>query len=203
MANFCSNCAAQLAPDARFCSACNQPVSSGGTFPSAMGTGVQAVRSALQSPSMKVEPAIWAGVIEMFWLILTLGGALIFSVISGAGMLMTGAPNPLGRGTEAERLVFWLVLSSLYYVAQLAFQVPLVYGFFAKKHWAYGLFLWSVGPIVVLGFILRLAAPGVTDSEASAPLSFTLLSVFSIILNLALLGLQTYLVVKSKDQLVN
>jgi hypothetical protein len=167
-----------------------------------MGTGVQAVRSALQSPSMKVEAAIWAGVIETFWLILTLGGALIFSVISGAGMLAAGAAHTLG-GADAERLVFWLVLSSLFYVAQLSFQVPLVYGFFAKKHWAYGLFLWSVGPIVVLGFILRFAAPSVGDSGSNAPLSFTLLSVLSTILSLALLGLQIYLVLKSKDRLVN
>ena len=203
MANFCSSCAAQLAPDARFCSACNQPVSSGGTLQSGMGTGVQAVRSALQSPSMKVEPAIWAGVIETFWRILTLGGALIFSVISGAGVLAAGVAGSLGRGTDAERLVFWLLLYSVFYVAQLSFQVPLVYGFFAKKHWAYGLFLWSAWPIVVLGLILRLAAPSVGDSGTNAPLSFTLLSVFSIILSLALLGLQTYLVLKSKDQLVD
>ena len=202
MANFCSSCAAQLAPDARFCSACNQPISSSGTFPAGLETGVQAVRSVLRSPSMKVEPAIWAGVIEMFWLILTLGGALIVSVISGAGVLAAGAANALGRGADAERLVFWLVLASLFYVVQLSFQLPLVYGLFAKKHWAYGLFLWSAWPIIVLGFILRLVAPS-ANSGSDAPLSITLLSVFSVIISLALLGLQTYLVVKSKNQLVN
>jgi hypothetical protein len=161
------------------------------------------VRSLVQAPSLKVQPPIWAGVIEVFWILLNWGSALVYSVLAYVGIFAAGAAGVFGQQAEAERFAVWFIVSSFFYLVQLSFQVPLAFGFFMQKRWAYGLYLWSIGPLILAGLILRVAAPSIEALEQKLPLSLSMLATFGWILGLGLVALQVFLVLKSKEHLVH
>ena len=207
MANYCSNCATALEFDSRFCPSCSTPVSVSSALAVEIRDNVQSsVRSIVHSSSLKIPKPIWAGVIEVFWTFIGVG-SLLFGGIGA----VAGAASGLGRGPAGifgapramENLVVWLLFAVVYYVVQLSFNLPLIYGFFAQKRWAYGLYLWTIGPIVLGGLILRIAAPSSQEMEAAAPMSLTILSILGWILGIGLLILQIFLVLRSKDELIN
>ena len=204
MPKFCSNCATALDLDAKFCPSCRVPVSYSGVVASEIRAGIQAgVRSVIQSPSLKVAPPIWAGVIEVFWVLLSAGTALGALLVSAAG----GVASMFSRSGDAERALFFVLLLGFSYLAQLSFELPLVFGFFAQKRWAYGLYLWSIVPLTLFRPLLALGSSmlgGKTDATTKdTPLSLAMLAIVGLIFGVGLLVLQVYLVRKSKDYLVN
>ncbi|MCX6539944.1 MAG: hypothetical protein NT151_13570 [Acidobacteria bacterium] len=173
------------------------------TFASDLRVGVQSgVRSIVQAPSMQVPPAVWAGVIQIFWVVLTVGAALTYSLLALAGTLATGGAGLFGQQPVAERYAVWLSISALFYLVQLSCQLPLAFGLFTMKRWAYGLYLWTVGPLTLIGLILRFVAPSTPELDQRLPLSLSMLSALSLVFALGLLALQVFLVLKSKDRFV-
>ncbi len=206
MPNFCPNCATALEFDSRFCPSCSTPVRVTSALAVELRENVQSgVSSIVHSSSLKVPKPIWAGVIEVLWTFVSVGG-LLFGGIGAIAGTAAGA----GRGTAGlfgvpravENVVVWLLFALLLNVVQLSFNLPLIYGFFTQKRWAYGLYLWSVIPLVLAGVILKIAAPSSQDLEAATPMSLTILSILGWILGIGLLVLQIVLVLKSKDDLI-
>ena len=119
------------------------------------------------------------------------------------GGFSAGAAGFLVQQTQAERIAVWVMLSALYYLIQLSFQAPLTCGFFQQKRWAYGLYLWSVGPLILLSLMLRIVAPSGEMLGNMSPLPLISLSTVGCIFILGLNVLQLFLVLRSKDYLVN
>lgn len=108
-----------------------------------------------------------------------------------------------GAQRAAENVAVWLLFALLLFLIQLSFNLPLIYGFLTQRSWSYGLYLWSIGPLILAGLILRIAAPSSQEVEAAIPMSLTVLSVLGWIIGIGLLVLQIILVLKSKDELIN
>ena len=180
MPNFCSNCATALEFDSRFCPSCSTPVRVTSALAVELRENVQSgVSSIVHSSSLKVPKPIWAGVIEVMWTFMSVGGLLF----GGIGAI-AGAAEPVERRAYSacrerwENVVVWLLFALLLNVVQLSFNLPLIYGFFAQKRWAYGLYLWSVIPLVLAGVILTdriafLAGIGSGDSNVTEQYSDT------------------------------
>lgn len=207
MPNFCANCATALELDSRFCPSCSTPVSVSSALAVELRENVQSgVRSIVHSSSLRVPKPIWAGVIEVLWTFMGIGGLLfggigaIAGTAAGAGR---GAAGLFGVPRALENVVVWLLFALLINVVQLSFNLPLIYGFFAQRRWAYGLYLWSVGPLVLASVILKIASPSSQELEAATPMSLTILSILGWILGIGLLILQIFLVLRSKDELIN
>ena len=207
MPNYCSNCATALEFDARFCPSCSSPVGVTQALTSELRAGVQSgVRSIVHSPSLKVPKPVWAGVIEVFW---TFIGVLTF--LTGGIGAIAGTAAGVGRGPgglfgaqrAAENVAVWLLFALLLFLVQISFNLPLIYGFLTQRTWSYGLYLWSIGPLILAGLILRIVAPSSQEVEATIPMSLTVLSVLGWILGIGLIVLQIILVLKSRDELVN
>ncbi len=208
MANYCSNCAEALEFDARFCPACSSPVGVTAALTSEIRSGVQTrVQSIVHSPTLRVPRPIWAGVIEVFWTFIGIGLLLtsgIGAIAGTAGALAGRGPlGIIGAPRAAENLAVWLLFALLLFLIRLSFDLPLIYGFLTQRRWAYGLYLWSVGPLVLFGIVLRVATPSSQEVEATVPMSLTIISILGWILGIGLLVLQIILVLKSKDELVN
>jgi len=109
MANFCGNCGAELAQDSQICAACNAPagVAAAGT-PESGGYYQAAAAKVAAEASWSVPPFIWAGALQVYWLIHGLGGMLSGTFLLGAfGMLgYAGACGP-GSSVEATLSVWW------------------------------------------------------------------------------------------------
>ena len=205
MPNFCSSCATALEFDARFCPSCSTPVRVTSALAVELRENVQSgVSSIVHSSSLKVPKPIWTGVIEVMWTFMSVGGLLFGGIGAIAGAAGAGrAAGLFGVPRAVENVVVWLLFALLLNVVQLSFNLPLIYGFFAQKRWAYGLYLWSVFPLVLAGVILRIASPSSQELEAATPMSLTILSILGWILGIGLLILQIVLVLRSKDELVN
>ncbi len=157
----------------------------------------------IQSSSLKVPPPIWAGVVGVFWILLNMSLAFMHFLMGYMGGFSAGAAGFLGQQAQAERFALWVMLSALYYLIQLSFQAPLTCGFFQQKRWAYGLYLWSVGPLILLSLMLRIVAPAGKMLGNMSPLLLISLSTVGWFLILGLTVLQLFLVLRSKDYLVN
>ena len=203
MANYCSNCATALEFDARFCPSCSSPVGATQALTSELRAGVQSsVRSIVHSLTLRVPKPIWAGVIEVFWTFIGVGTFLTGGITALAGI----GRSPLGLlGTQraAENAAVWLIFALLLFVANLSFNLPLIYGFLTQRSWSYGLYLWTIGPLLLAGVILKIATPSAQEVEAVIPMSLTVLSILGWILGIGLIILQIVLVLKSKDELVS
>ena len=205
MPNYCSNCATALEFDARFCPSCSSPVGVTAALTSEIRSGVQSsVHSIVHSPSLRVPNPIWAGVIEVFWtfigVITLLTGGIGALAGAGAGRSPLGV---FGAQRAAENAAVWLIFALLLFLINLSFNLPLIYGFLTQRSWSYGLYLWTIGPLILAGLILRILAPSAQDVEAAMPMSLTVLSVLGWILGIGLIILQVVLVLKSKNELVN
>lgn len=207
MANYCSNCATALEFDARFCPSCSSPVGVTQALTSELRAGVQSsVQSIVHSPTLRVPKPIWAGVIEVFWTfigvitLLTGGIGALAGAAAGAGRSPLGV---FGAQRAAENAAVWLIFALLLFLINLSFNLPLIYGFLTQRSWSYGLYLWTIGPLILAGLILRILAPSAQDVEAAMPMSLTVLSVLGWILGIGLIILQVVLVLKSKNELVN
>jgi hypothetical protein len=164
------------------------------------------VYSIVHSPTLKVPKPVWAGVIEVFWTFIGVGTFLtggIGAIAGTAAGLGRGPAGLFGAQRAAENVAVWLLFALLLFLIQLSFNLPLIYGFLTQRSWAYGLYLWSIGPLVLSGLILRIAAPSSQEVEAAIPMSLTVLSILGWILGIGILVLQIILVLKSKDELVN
>jgi hypothetical protein len=181
------------------------PVSGGAAAAPAPAPAIAAVAPALPSaftPSraqtvatMSVPKPIWAGVIQLFFMIL--------NAFSFVGLL--GATGAIGsssafNGPPPERIVALLFWALLFYIVQFCIQLPVAIGLFALKRWAYGLYLWTIAPLWIIFAGLIVAA---SDSVPSAPISDATVPIIVTAVILGLLGLQIYLVASSKRQLVN
>ena len=203
MPNYCSNCATALEFDARFCPSCSSPVGVTQALTSELRAGVQShVHSIVHSPTLKVPKPVWAGVIAVFWTFIGVGTFLTggITALAGIGRSPLGL---LGGQRAAENAAVWILFALLLFVVNLSFNLPLIYGFLTQRSWSYGLYLWSIGPLIVAGLILRIATPSSQEVEAAMPMSLTVLSVLGWILGIGLIVLQIILVLKSKDELVN
>lgn len=207
MPNFCSNCATSLELDARFCPSCSSPVGVTQALTSELRAGVQSrMHSIVHSPTLKVPKPVWAGVIEVFWTFIGVGTFLtggIGAIAGSAAGLGRGPGGLFGAQRAAENVAVWLLFALLLFLIQLSFNLPLIYGFLTQRSWSYGLYLWSIGPLILAGLILRIAAPSSQEVEAAIPMSLTVLSVLGWIIGIGLLVLQIILVLKSKDELIN
>src|SRR5258708_25160088 len=102
MANFCANCASALDPDAKFCPTCSAPVSYAAALASELRSGVQSnVQAFVRSPAMRVPLPIWAGVIQIFWLSLDVGGALLAVGLMYASQIATGVAGAFGGQSQS------------------------------------------------------------------------------------------------------
>lgn len=207
MPNYCSNCATSLEFDARFCPSCSSPVGVTQALTSELRAGVQSrMHSIVHSPTLKVPKPVWAGVIEVFWTFIGVGTFLtggIGAIAGSAAGLGRGPGGLFGAQRAAENVAVWLLFALLLFLIQLSFNLPLIYGFLTQRSWSYGLYLWSIGPLILAGLILRIAAPSSQEVEAAIPMSLTVLSVLGWIIGIGLVVLQIILVLKSKDELVN
>lgn len=147
-----------------------------------------------------------AGVIEGFWTfigiltLLTGGIGAIAGATAGVGRSPLGV---FGAQRAAENAAVWLIFALLLFLINLSFNLPLIYGFLTQRSWSYGLYLWTIGPLILAGLILRILAPSSQDVEAAMPMSLTVFSVLGWILGIGLIILQIVLVLKSKNELVN
>jgi hypothetical protein len=168
--------------------------------------GVQArLRSVTQAPGMSVPPPIWAGVIQVFFGFLTLGALLVSLVGGGASVLGGGLAGSFGRGAEVERVAVWFLASAFFSLAELSVQFPVAVGLFGLRRWAYGVYLWSIGPIILISIILLLTRPALSagGEQAKMPLGFSMVVTVGFLALLALLIAQIVLVLRSKEHLVN
>jgi hypothetical protein len=166
------------------------------------GGVVTGVRSIVQAPSMRVPHVIWAGVIQVFLAIaqflesvVTLGSSVAFTAI-----LAGGGGSLMGGSAHAERMVLWAAFGALLSLARFSTQLPLIYGLFARKRWAYGLYFWTLVPFALGGIVLGLSKPGDSDSE-TAPLAVSFVAMLVFLVSVALLVGQAVLVWKGKDEL--
>src|SRR5258707_13289175 len=194
MPNFCANCASALEQDAKFCPTCSAPVSYTAALVSEIRSGVQSnVQAFIKSPAMRVPLPICAGVIQVFWLPQDVAAALWTVALMFASQVATGVAGAFGQGQSLEGVTIVTVLLVGYYLALFAFEVPVVFGFFGQKQWAYGLFFRGMCPLVFLWWlIVLLAVAGALLSGSTprqGPSSSPLLAVFLIIVALPRAGL--------------
>lgn len=208
MPKFCPECAAALDADAKFCPSCRARVGVAAALGSEIRGEMKArFRAVADAPGMQVPPPIWAGVIEVFGCLVTLIQFVATGAAFGTIVVAAGVAGLAGKGAEVERIVVWVGLYLVFYLALLSFQLPLVYGFFALKRWAYGLYLWSIGPFVLGSLVLSFAKPEAVEAAQKTagelPLGVSFVLWTAVIMAVALLGTQIFLVLRSKEHLVN
>lgn len=205
MANFCANCASALDPDAKFCPTCSAPVSYAAALASELRSGVQSnVQAFVRSPAMRVPLPIWVGVIQVFWVFLDIGAALLMVGLMYVTQIATGLSGTFGQTQSVEGLTVVTVLWAGYYLVLLSFEAPLVFGFFGQKQWAYGLFFRGMCPLVFLAWVakmLLLVGALLSGTSARQGQSSPMIAVFFIVVTLLGAGLfilQVVLVYKSQ-----
>ncbi|MFQ5694675.1 MAG: hypothetical protein ACE5HB_01660 [Terriglobia bacterium] len=153
---------------------------------------------------MRVAPPIWAGVIEVFWTFLNLGAAAVYLVGGYVAVAGAGVAGIAGGGADVERVAVWLLAGGFLALGVLSIQLPLAVGFFALKRWTYGLYLWTIGPIVLLPLVLQFTQPELlSKGSEKIPLGVSMLMTAAYVAGIALLISQFILVLKSKEHLVN
>ncbi len=205
MPKFCPECATALDADAKFCPSCRARVG----VAAALGSEIRAemtarVRAVAAAPGMSVPPPIWAGVIEIFGCFVGAGNFMVAVAGGGAAFAGAGVAGLMGGSSNIERVAVWLGLNALFYLALLSFQLPLIFGFLALKRWAYGLYMWSIGPLVLAALGLKMTQPALAaEVEKAVPLGLSIAVWIAYIAAIALLGTQVWLVTRSKEHLVN
>lgn len=174
MANFCSNCGAQLAQDAQVCASCNAPAGVAGAATPESGSHYQAaVARVAAEASWAVPPFIWAGAVQIYWLMHGIWGMLsgtfllgAFGILGYSGAMRSGLQY---GGSEAERFLAALAVTFVAGAFDVCVSTVLVYGLLTLKKWAYRIFLiWLPVKVVlwIVTFLLPAAArPATTESQ--------------------------------------
>lgn len=221
MSNFCSNCAASLEADARFCPSCSAPVA-------AVGATVPPTTSQIFTPEMRaqmqsgvrelwqpqsVPPPVWAGVISAFWVAATAFSLLVYSLglaVGGVGAAMSRAAGslPFGMGGganvvagEIATVAMIAVFQVFLCLVQLSLQVPLAAALFKRKQWAYGLFMIALVPLILQ--VLVQGVPPLSLLPLFGGFTGAFFGLVSWILGFALVFLQFMLIRRNKQLLVN
>lgn len=193
MARFCSSCGSPLDVDATFCPACGTTIAPiGSALAAELRAGLSAgVRSALQSSSLRVPLTIWAGVIEVFWIQVTLLLLLTYAAAGAATSFAVGLEQMTRAGGAASQLLSFVVISFLLCLVKLSFQISISVGLILQKSWACGLYMRSL-PIVV-GMTLVMALGALAGSVSG-------FQVLGALLGVGLLVLQAVLVYRGKGE---
>jgi hypothetical protein len=206
MPNFCANCGAQLAEDAQFCTSCNAPAGTAGAGTPAIGGPFQAISArAAAEARWSVPPFIWAGALQVYWLIQGIWGMLsgtwvgLAMLVSSSGAMRSGA---LSGGSEADRILVSLGVSFVAGAFDVCVSTVLLYGLLTLKKWAYRVFMiWLPVKVVlwILALLMSLAASPTTPQ--SQPTVFTLIIVLAKILQAGALFAGLMLVRSGKAEL--
>jgi hypothetical protein len=189
MPNFCANCGTQLAEDAQFCTSCNAPAGTVGAGTPVIGGPLQAINArAAAEARWSVPPFIWAGTLQVYWLLHGIWGMLSGTFVLGIGLGILGTSGAmrsgaLSGGSEAERILVAIALSFVAGAFDVCVSTVLVYGLLTLKKWAYRIFMiWLPVKVVlwILSFLMSLSAkPAMAESQ---PIVVTLITVLGMIL---------------------
>jgi hypothetical protein len=154
---------------------------------------------------MRVAGPVWAGVIEIFCMTLTVASLvpyLLLAILASGGSLVAGLGG-VGDEAQTESFAIWAGAAVLFSLVQISVQLPLAIGLFQFKRWAYGLYMWTVVPFLLVGGILHFTRPSIEELEKRVPLSISMAVTVGEFVFVALILFQVYLVFRSKDTLVN
>jgi hypothetical protein len=196
----CPKCDAALDADARFCPSCRASVSLVSGLADELRTNVQQGVGQIGAAVAGVPRAVWAVVIQCFWLFVDIA-ELAATVAAFAALGMANSITNFGGGLLGQRegmgwAMLLAMLAVLVALSRLAFDAPLIYGFLAGRQWAPSLYLWSCVPrgLWLLVSILALLGAGVASGSLPVPPLLWLLCLG------ALLWLQFNLVRRSREE---
>jgi hypothetical protein len=141
---------------------------------------------------MTFDPFLVAGALSLFWtvwfFISALSPSTVTSLSASAGW------------SSAEAYVTWGMLASSFYVLAFAVFAMITYGIFNRKKWTEKLAMWGGGAVAVIWAILTIVIFFLSDRKMTG---VTLLTIFGVVLGLALAGLLIWSVMKMRHQFTN
>lgn len=207
MPKFCPNCATALDADARFCPSCRTSVGVASALASEITGSLRAgVRSVVLEAGRSVPPFVWAGALQVYWLLTG-----IWLMLLGAGILLTaagilGAASQLssglaGGGPQLERVVLASVLAFLGGAVDTCLSTVLVYGFLTLRKWVYGVFMVWLPVKVILTIFAYLAIPSFERQQSSTPFVIIFVIALLVIIHVAALVVEFMLVKRGTSAL--
>jgi hypothetical protein len=173
MSKFCQECGARLDSDSTFCPNC--------------GKSINAFAATPKLPPLSTIPdPVWAGALQVFFTITT----LMAITVSGVSGVVSSFSSSLFGSSSAGVWPFLLMLLSLLMVSA---QVALVSGLLGQRRWARPLYMWALGPSVIITILVVLQGEVLRGSAG-----FGAGCVW-----LALTAAQAYLVVRSEAAFTN
>lgn len=196
MANFCVNCGALLAPDARFCTSCNAPTSIAAPVPAPAADAYSAgpVRGAAEAAKSS-SAFIWAAALQIYWLLHGVWAMLLGGTVLAVGLGIMGVPSAMppgfAAGNEPEKILVSIFLAFLAGAFDVCVSGVLIYGLLTHRTWAHGVFMvWLPVKVVlwILGFVVSLTVKSpINDVTVSQPTFVTVLVVAGVVLQIGAL----------------
>jgi hypothetical protein len=173
MSKFCQECGARLDGDSTFCPSCGKSTSASLATPKLPPLGT-------------IPDPVWAGVLQVFFTITT----LIATTVSGVSGVVSSFSSSLFGSSSTGVWPFLLMLLSL---LMLSAQAALASGLLSQRRWARPLYMWALGPTVIITILVVLQGDVLKGSAG-----FGAGCVW-----LALTAAQAYLVVRSEAAFTN